>query len=229
MKSTQFNVTTGGNWFITNIYRAPSYLATIPAFILKALRVNEDLQTAVFVDRDPLDIDSKGQVILGGQGFVDTSVASNAVTIVEFVGERDPDTREITFGVGAITPTNVKNALAGAVAGLNVNAQIDASWSGKAGFVDAVKLALSPSLAKTSVREALNIAFDLVPIARGEVEDSKIVVQFDQGANTGSIKLVSVPTAELPNFVASGATFVAEVTPPETEAQGAASVKNFGE
>lgn len=234
MKATTFNVLSGDNWFQTNIHKAPTFAATLSAFFISAIRKTESLVQAVFVDRDPQDVDSKGKVAVGEVGFVDYPGATDAVTVMEMIGERDAETREITFGVGAVTPQNVKTALTNAVNGLAIGNQVHASFRALPGVPDMLKKIVSPSLAKTKLAEALNIAFDLVPLMRDEAETllagpARIVLVFDQDVNSGTIKLVAIPRDNLPNLAMADKLVMAEVTPPELASVTSASARNFGE
>lgn len=234
MKATPFNVLSGENWFVANIYRASAFATTITAFIISSMKKTEGLVTAFFIDRNNANPDAKAVVGVGAQGWADYASLADVEVLCEFSGERDPVSRQITFGVGAVTPENVKAALTAAINGLNPVDQVNAAISGVAGVVDKVKELFSPRLAETKINEALNIAFDLVPLIRSTVENfnntpSRVVVQFEQGVNTGSIKILAVPVASMPPLEQINTYMTAEVTPPELESVAQAASRNFGE
>lgn len=228
MKSTAITPVTGENWFVNNIYRAAGYVTTVTAFILAALKKNTALTQAYFIDRNPEDLDSNATIVIGEMGFVSPETMENSVTIVELIGERDPETRTITFGVGGVTPNTVKATLAAAINGLNLQNQVDAGYNAKDGVMDLVKALVSPRVAETSLREALNFAFDLIPVLRVGMDASKrLVVSFNQETNSGGIKIIELSVSSLPAI--NGEIFQGTCKAPELPSVNQASTRDFGE
>ncbi len=232
MKATTFNTIAGENWFITNIYKAVSYMATLSAFIMACLRKTSDPISVTYVDRDFTDISSSGKIIVHDTEGTNEDLAAlsqDAVKVVSFSGIKGENSRELIFGVGAITPITVFEAVGGALDGLNFVNEVEANFRTNDGVASAIRRLVSPRVATTSLREVLNEVFDLLPLIRGSCSsDNRLIVVVNQHEQTGEVAIWQFPDAELAELE-THVVYSATVVAPDTVQAVAGAVKLFGE